>query len=30
MENNFNWHGKTIDEATYQAAMKELEDKLNG
>lgn len=30
MENNFNWHGKTIDEATYQAAMKELEGKLNG
>lgn len=30
MENNFMWHGKTIDEATYKAAMKELEEAVNG
>ena len=30
MENNFMWHGKTIDEATYKAAMEELEEAING
>lgn len=30
MENDYGWHGKTIDKAAYEAAMKELGGKING